>query len=154
MPRLRPLDFADLETILAHRQAMFRDSGRPEDVIGQLAEPFRTWLEPRLVDGRYFGWMIEEAGAVVAGIGMMAIEWPPHPSHPTCDKRGYILNVYVEPAFRRRGLARQLMARAMAEAKARRLEYVILHATEQGRPLYASLGWEPTREMAIAVPRD
>ena len=30
----------------------------------------------------------------------------------------------------------------------------VLHATEQGRPLYSSLGWTSSREMAIAVPKD
>ena len=151
MPNLRPVAPSDLDTILSHRCAMFRDSGRPEAVIAQLVEPFRAWLAPRLADGRYFGWMIEEAGEVVAGIGMMAIDWPPHPAHPTSDKRGYILNVYVEPVQRRRGLARRLMETAMAEAKARGLGYVILHATEEGRRLYESLGWSSGTEMAIAV---
>jgi GNAT superfamily N-acetyltransferase len=150
----RPITPADLETVLRHRAAMFRDSGRPGDVIAALAEPFRAWLEPRLADGRYFGWVIEDEGRVAAGIGMMEIDWPPHPSHPTSDRRGYILNLYVEPAHRRHGLAKRLMRAAMDEAKARRLEFIILHATDEGRPLYASLGWTPTAEMAISVPRD
>jgi GNAT superfamily N-acetyltransferase len=149
----RPITPADFETVLRHRAAMFRDSGRPESVIDALAEPFRAWLAPRLADGRYFGWVIEDAGQVAAGIGMMEIDWPPHPSHPTSDRRGYILNLYVEPSHRRRGLAKTLMQVAMEEAKARGLEFVILHATDEGRPLYASLGWTPTAEMAIAVPR-
>jgi len=153
MPTLRPVAPADLETIVRHRSAMFTDSGRPAEVIAELEQPFRAWLAPRLADGRYFGWMIEEEGAVVAGIGMMEIEWPPHPSHPTSDRRGYLLNVYVEPPCRRRGLARRLIAAAMDEARARGLEFLVLHATEQGRPLYASLGWASSREMAIAVPK-
>ena len=154
MPTLRPVAPGDLDTIVRHRSAMFTDSGRPPEVIATVEEPFRAWLAPRLADGRYFGWLTEEAGAIVAGIGMMEIEWPPHPSHPTSDRRGYILNVYVEPAHRRKGLAKRLLAAAMDEAKARGLEFVVLHATEQGRPLYASLGWASSREMAISVPKD
>jgi GNAT superfamily N-acetyltransferase len=55
----------------------------------------------------------------------------------------------VEPEHRREGLARRLMA--LAEEKARELgiRYAILHSTRQGRPLYESLGWGPTSEMAI-----
>lgn len=150
---LRPLGPADFETIQRHREKMFRDSGRPEAVIAELKAPFAAWLAPRLEDGRYFGWMIEDSGTVVAGLGMMAIEWPPHPSHPTSDRRGYILNVYVEPSHRRQGLAKRLMAAAMDGAKVRGLEYIVLHATEQGRPLYAALGWTSSREMAISVPQ-
>lgn len=151
MLSLRAVLPADLDVIVRHRERMFRDSGRPEEVIAALVEPFRVWLQPRLGDGRYFGWMIEEDGRVLAGIGMMAIDWPPHPAHPASDKRGYILNVYVEPDCRRRGLARQLMEKAMAEAKAIGLTYVILHATAQGRRLYEALGWSSTAEMAISL---
>jgi GNAT superfamily N-acetyltransferase len=55
----------------------------------------------------------------------------------------------VEPEHRRKGLAKRLMA--LAEARARELGvcYAILHSTRQGRPLYESLGWGPTSEMAI-----
>jgi GNAT superfamily N-acetyltransferase len=154
MPTLRPVAPGDLDTIVRHRSAMFRDSGRPAELIAALEAPFRAWLAPRLDDGRYFGWIIEQDGTPVAGIGMMELEWPPHPSHPTSDRRGYILNVYVEPTHRRRGLARRLMAAATDEAKARCLEFVVLHATEQGRSLYASLGWTSSREMAISIPKD
>ena len=153
MQAIRALGPPDFETIQRHRESMFRDSGRPDEVIAELKAPFAAWLAPRLSDGRYFGWLVEDAGAVVAGLGMMEIEWPPHPSHPTSDKRGYILNVYVEPSHRRQGLARRLMDAAMVEAKARGLEYIVLHATEQGRPLYTSLGWASSREMAISVPK-
>ena len=148
---IRPVRPSDLATIRHHREAMFRDSGRPEAVIALLVEPFRAWLEPRLADGRYFGWMIEDDGAVVAGIGMMAIDWPPHPTHPTSDKRGYILNVYVEPSHRRRGLARRLVETAMAEGRALGLDYLILHATAEGRKLYERLGWSSTTEMGIGI---
>jgi ribosomal protein S18 acetylase RimI-like enzyme len=61
--------------------------------------------------------MLEEAGAVIAGLGMMVIDWPPHPSHPADHRRVYILNVFVEPKHRRRGLAKRLMS--LAETRAR-----------------------------------
>jgi GNAT superfamily N-acetyltransferase len=110
---------------------------------------FEQWLSPRLEDGSYFGWMLEDAGVVIAGLGMMVIDWPPHPSHPADHRRAYILNVFAEPEHRRKGLAKRLMA--LAEARARELGicYAILHSTRQGRPLYESLGWGPTSEMAI-----
>jgi len=148
---LRALTTADLDIVCRHREAMFRDSGRAEDLVTAMREPFRAWLEPRLADGRYFGWAIERGGAVAAGLGMMEIDWPPHPAHPLEARRGYVLNVYVEPAHRRRGLARRLMASAEDEARRRGIGYMILHATADGRPLYEDLGWRPTTEMAVAV---
>jgi GNAT superfamily N-acetyltransferase len=95
--------------------------------------------------------VLSEDGRVVAGIGLMLIDWPPHPAHPQTDKRGYVLNVYVEPAFRKRGLAAQLMKLADAEFARRGAQFAILHATEAGRSLYAGLGWKGTTEMAKAI---
>ncbi|WP_309340642.1 GNAT family N-acetyltransferase [Stenotrophomonas sp.] len=78
----------------------------------------------------------------------MLIDWPPHPAHPQQDRRGYVLNVYVEPPYRRRGIARRLMALADAAFAERGVDYAVLHATAQGQPLYADLGWAATSEMA------
>lgn len=149
---LRPLTPDDIDLICRHRESMFRDSGRSEAVIAAMAAPFRAWLAPKLADGRYFGWAARaDDGRDIAGLGMMEIDWPPHPSHPLDDRRGYILNVYVEPDHRRRGLARRLMDEAVAEAKRRGLRFMILHATDEGRPLYESLGWADTAEMALII---
>jgi GNAT superfamily N-acetyltransferase len=139
----------DLELICEHRERMFAASGRTRESLQPMTASFRQWLIPRLSDGSYFGWMLEEAGQVVAGLGMMVIDWPPHPSHPTDDRRAYILNVFVEPEHRRKGLAKQLMALAEEKARQLGLRYAILHSTRQGRPLYEALGWGPTSEMAV-----
>ena len=154
MPHLREIQPGDLDTICRHRARMFLDSGRPEPAVVAMAEPFRRWLEPRLLDGTYFGWLVEDAdvpGAVIGGLGMMELDWPPHPLHPSDARRGYILNVYVEPEFRRRGIAAELMQKAREDAVRRKLSYLILHATADGQPLYRGLGWTPTAEMALSI---
>lgn len=127
---------------------MFREAGRDEAALAAMTPSFRDWLKPRLLDGSYFGFMLTEQEAVIAGIGLMSIDWPPHPSHPTQDQRGYVLNVYVEPSHRRQGLANMLMRLAEEEFNRRGLQYVILHATQMGRPLYEAMEWQATTEMA------
>jgi len=83
---------------------------------------------------------------------MMVIDWPPHPSHPLQARRGYILNVFVEPDRRGRGIARGLMGIALEEAKRLNLQYLILHATAMAMPMYEKLGWGRTSEMSISIP--
>lgn len=127
---------------------MFRDAGRAQALLDAMAEPFRDWLEPRLADGRYFGFIAECDGQAVGGIGLMVLEWPPHPLHPTQDRRGYVLNVYVEPTHRGQGIARALMKAGEAEFQNRGIAFLVLHATEQGRPLYEAMAWTaPGSEM-------
>ena len=47
------------------------------------------------------------------------------------------------PDWRRRGLARALMLHVMGDAKRRGARTATLQSTRMGRPLYASLGFEP-----------
>jgi ribosomal protein S18 acetylase RimI-like enzyme len=151
MTTTRPVRPDDLELICRHREEMFRESnapGRSDDMLRTMTASFRSWLVPRLRDGSYFGSIVEEGGKAIAGIGLMLIDWPPHPSHPDEDKRGYVLNVYVEPAHRGRGLAKMLMREAEAEFARRGVSFAILHATRMGRPLYEKIGWAQTAEMS------
>jgi ribosomal protein S18 acetylase RimI-like enzyme len=151
MATTRPITPRDLDLVCRHREEMFRESnapGRTEDVLKAMTAAFRIWAEPRLKDGSYFGYIVEDAGAPVAGIGLMIIDWPPHPSHPLEDKRGYVLNVFIEASHRRRGLGNMLMELGEAELRTRGVSYGVLHATRMGKPLYERMGWTGTSEMA------
>jgi GNAT superfamily N-acetyltransferase len=150
----RPVSTDDLELICEHRERMFRESnapGRTEEILATQTAHFRPWLAQRLRDKSYFGYIVEDAGRPVAGIGLMLIDWPPGPAHPTSDKRGYVLNVFVEPSHRRQGLAEKLMQMADAEFARRGATYAVLNATRMGRPLYEKLGWTATNEMAKSL---
>jgi ribosomal protein S18 acetylase RimI-like enzyme len=132
----------DLELICHHREEMFRDAGSDEQALAVMTENFRPWLAPRLADGSYFGFILTCDGQPAAGVGLMLIDWPPHPLHPSHDRRGYVLNLFVEPEHRRQGLARRLMQLAEDELTRRGVSLLVLHATEKGRPLYSELGWD------------
>ncbi|WP_233840378.1 GNAT family N-acetyltransferase [Dyella sp. 2HG41-7] len=148
---IRTLHVNDLELICRHREEMFRDADGKDDVLLPMTAHFRKWLHPRLLDESYFGFVMVDDGAPIAGIGLMLIDWPPHPMHPIHEKRGYVLNVFVEPDYRGRGLARELMKLADAEFVRRGVSYAVLHATAKGKPLYQGLGWSGTTEMAKSL---
>lgn len=144
----RPIHGGDVELIATHRHLMFAEAGH--DTL-TMDRHFARWLEPRIADGRYFGWIATIDDEPLGGAGMMILDWPPHPRHPDQDRRGYILNVFVAPEHRRRGVAGALMARTYAEARARGITYLVLHASDQGRPLYERDGWFHTNEMALTI---
>jgi ribosomal protein S18 acetylase RimI-like enzyme len=153
MYRIRRATPADAAVITHHRRRMFVDAGRQNDrVLDVMAVHFTPWVEARLADGRYLGWVTTDDGEVVAGAGMIILDWPPHPLDPQQDKRGYMLNMYVEPEHRRRRLASQLIDQALAEARKQKIRVVALHATDEGRPLYESNGFRCTNEMFYVEP--
>jgi GNAT superfamily N-acetyltransferase len=150
--RIREAGPGDIAQILHHRRAMFWDMGNHDEEAHRLmlvnSEAFLRDAMPR---GRYRGWLAETAdGQVVAGAGVTILDWPGSPGDPA-PCRAWVQNVYTEPAFRRRGLARLLMERAVEWCRAEGMANLSLHASEFGRPLYESLGFLPTNEMRLRL---
>ncbi len=140
---------ADAELISEQRCRMFVDSGQGNEArLKEVAENFVPWVRERLIDGRYVGWLTTEDKRVVAGAGMLWMDFPPHWMDPE-PVRAYLLNVYVEPEFRGRGLARELLEMAVNDARRRGIKVVSLHASKFGKPLYERNGFEPTNEMIL-----
>jgi ribosomal protein S18 acetylase RimI-like enzyme len=153
MYQIRVATPADAAIITHHRRRMFVDAGRRDNrILDVMAEYFKPWVETRLADGRYLGWLTTDGGKVIAGAGLIVLDWPPHPLDPRQDKRGYLLNVYVEPEHRRKKLASHLIDQALAEARKQKIRVVALHSTDAGKPLYESNGFRRTDEMFYVEP--
>jgi ribosomal protein S18 acetylase RimI-like enzyme len=140
---------ADAELITEQRRKMFVEMGRPEDeCMRAMLVAFAPWVRKRLRDGQYLGWLVEQAEQVVAGGGMFLMDFPPHFRDPQ-PLRAYLLNFYVAPEARGRGLAHGLLKTAVGEARRRGIRVVSLHASEAGRPLYERNGFVVSNEMML-----
>lgn len=141
--RVRPATLDDLDVLVRHRLAMFADMGVPFDATA-LSAAFAAWLREVMPAGAYRAWVVEWAdGTVVGGAGATIIPWPPGPQYPG-DKLAFVYNVYTEPAHRRRGLARVVMDALHAWCRANGVASIALNASQDGRPLYESLGYSVT----------
>jgi GNAT superfamily N-acetyltransferase len=142
----------DSGTIVRHRRAMFSEMGyRDQPALDKMCAAFEPWLARKMETGEYLAWFAVEAeGSIVAGLGLWLMDWPPHMSGPGV-RRGNILNVYTEPHARRLGLARLLMETALAWCRDNGIRAVILHASDDGRCLYESLGFKSTNEMRLEL---
>jgi ribosomal protein S18 acetylase RimI-like enzyme len=153
--RLRIATVADVDVIAHHRIAMFRDmrvlDERDADALHAAS---LVYLERALASGAYRGWVVERDEVVVAGGGVIPQPGVPRPENVHGDEEAYLLNMYVAPAHRRRGLGRRLMDEMLAWCRARGLARVVLHASDDGQALYASLGFErSTNEMRLVLRR-
>jgi GNAT superfamily N-acetyltransferase len=54
---------------------------------------------------------------------------------------GRVRNVYVEPEYRRRGVAHALMREVLDEARRENVDRLTLGTSEMGRPVYEKLGF-------------
>jgi GNAT superfamily N-acetyltransferase len=144
---IRPAARADLPTILEFRLAMLAAVfPAPEDPEA-LRRDNAAWLEEHFQHD-FMAWMADLDGRPVASAGLL---WFPHPPGPTnpAGLEAYILNVYTRPEARRLGLARALMERLVAEARRAGVRRIWLRASDEGRPLYESMGFGPSNYLQL-----
>jgi GNAT superfamily N-acetyltransferase len=144
----------DAPIIIRHRRAMWVDMGTgTQESLDAMDATFAPYLQRVLADGSYHGWLAHTAdGHIIGSGGLLVHEWlaSPRDRNPR-PRRAYILNMYTEPPYRGRGVARRIMSAILDWCRADGFETVFLHASEQGRPLYESLGFEPTTEMRLRL---
>lgn len=150
---IRQATTADIPSIVTQRRRMFEDMGHTNPALLDAAKSeFVRWVEERLINGRYLGWMaVEPGGETIAGAGLWLQDWPPG-FFDLSPYRGYILNVYTNPEFRGRGLARQLVQAAVDWCAAQHIRIITLHYSDQGRPIYEKMGFTLNNEMRLILP--
>jgi GNAT superfamily N-acetyltransferase len=149
--RIRPATPADLPLVLEHRRLMFEHMGYEDAATLEAVNESSTPLLARgLADGSYRGWLAEAEGTVVAGGGILLIEFQSHPIDPR-PRRAFVVNMYTDPAHRRRGLARRLLEAMIAWSREEGLKTLHLHASDEGRGLYEELGFAATNEMRLML---
>jgi GNAT superfamily N-acetyltransferase len=151
MPNIRRATAADAELLAEQRLQMYMDAEVPWiSATEEMRKNFGPWVCARIEDGSYIGWIVEEDGRAVGGAGLWVMDWPPH-FLDAKPGRGYLLNFYVAPEVRRQGLASELLELSVAEARARGLGVVTLHASKYGRPVYEKFGFKSGDEMLIEL---
>jgi GNAT superfamily N-acetyltransferase len=148
---------ADLAVIARHRAEMFSDMGiLPRPLYEELVTETIRYLEQAMPAGEYLGWLAAPSDmqeTIVAGVGILQRRVPPHPYDGLGGvvlaegRQGIVLNVFTERPWRRHGLAGLLMRHALAWAASNGLETLVLHASDDGLPLYERLGFVASNEM-------
>lgn len=150
--RVRQAGIDDLETVLHHRVRMFEDmGGRDPAVLDHIRRLSRTFFDRALREGTYRAWLAETTdGEVVGGGGVLIADGPGSPGENE-PRRAWILNVYTEPEFRRRGVARSVMQIILEWCGGEGFATIYLHASPEGRALYESLGFQRNNEMKLML---
>lgn len=147
---IREATSTDIPTLIRHRRRMWWDMGRRDEAALELMEQAATdYFFTAVPDGSYRGFLAQDlAGQIVGGAGVVISPWPGNLGQRQ-PKRAMILNMYVEREHRRKGVARQLMKTMIEWCRENGFSSVGLHASEEGRPLYEQLGFQPTNEMRL-----
>jgi len=146
---IREATLADIPEILRQRRGMYIDMNYKDNAsLEAMVKCTAPYLEKAIADGSFRAWLACKEDRPVAGGAVVISPWPAHPYDLEC-RRATILNIYTDPAYRRRGLARALMQTMIDRCRREGFSRVTLHASDDGRHLYESLGFEASNEMRL-----
>jgi GNAT superfamily N-acetyltransferase len=105
---------------------------------GDISEYFRRAIPA----GQFFAYVAVAQSQIIASSGLVYHDHPPSQFHPT-GREGYIMNMYTQPAWRRRGIATKIIQLLIEHAAKNRCDRVSLHTHPQGQSIYAKAGFIP-----------
>ena len=159
---IRRATVADADLIGHHRADMYHGMGQlPARWRDALVALTADVLRAAIGSGEYVGWLASPAddeATVIGGGGALVRRRLPRVidgEHPRLapGREALIVNVVTHHDWRRRGVARAVMTEIFAWARAEDFDSIVLHASDEGRALYESLGFRATNEMRYAGPR-
>lgn len=121
-----------------------------DDQVVQLREELPGYFQKHLGQDLLAFVARDDEGFIVSCAWLLLVEKPPSPRFPN-GRTGVLFNVYTDPSWRRQGLARRTMGALIEEAYRRQLDVLELHATEDGYPLYRSLGFADDSTTHVAM---
>ena len=137
--------------IAKHLYLMWQDIGVPKDSIeSNWLEITEEYIDKARQQLFYQAFIAELNNTIVGSVSCQIFAGLyPNILKPEYRKRGYIWGVYVEPDYRRQGIAKKLMGEAIAYLKSIDCTQVTLHGSPQGKPLYSHLGFDENNEMKL-----
>ena len=138
----------DVDLLAQHRASMWRDI-HPEFAkqVDRHRRATRSWIKKQLYNGKLVGFIVRAPDGRVAGSGCIWIrEEQPRPTSMRFEVP-YLMSMYTEKEFRRRGVAKLIVNSALEWSKKHNYDRLVLHASKMGRPVYESFGFEPSSEM-------
>lgn len=135
---VRRANAADIPTLVETRLAQLAEEGAEAscDLRPALADHYAR----HLADGSFSSWLAVCDGRVVATSSASVVEKPPYYGCPS-GRIALVSGMYTEPAYRRRGIARDLLCRALDDARNQGCGVAQITASKVGVPLYQSLGF-------------
>lgn len=147
MIKIRTATKDDIEDLMNVRLEMLRIVNNLSD-----SETFDTTLIEQsrnyFLNGNQTTVIAVDENKIVGCATISYINIMPTYSHPT-GNRAHLMNVYTNKNYRRQGIAKQMVGMLIEEAKSKGATEISLDATEDGRPLYKSLGFKENKEAMV-----
>ena len=147
---VRPAGVRDLDALVHQRRAMWKALGIRNDELHERGDRvYRRWARARLRNHQLIAWVVKSDDGRTAGGGCLWLQQVQPRPHRASMVQPYLLSMYTEPDFRRRGVASMVVREAIEWCRKNKYERLMLHASEMGRRVYSQLGFKRTWEMRL-----
>lgn len=106
-------------------------------------ERTRSFVSAEQRAGRLHTWIAEDGRESVGIVSVLLWSRPPQPEDARTVEAN-IINMYVAPTHQRQGIGKALLGCCLESAEELGIRKFLLHSTDEGRSLYASIGFAPT----------
>lgn len=138
-------EIKQLPELMEWRAEVIRHVFHEEPTAGLLRSN-REYYRRHIADDSHYA-LVASVDGVDCGCGSICVtDELPSPDNPS-GHCAYLMNIYVRGAFRKHGVAHKIVEALIAEAKCRDCGKIYLESTEDGKPVYASLGFEEMPDM-------
>lgn len=128
----------ELDIFIGMRINQLREEGAKEDI--DLRPALRDYYQRHMADDTFVSWLALDSGKIIGTSGMSIVEKPPYFGCPS-GRIGLLSSMFTDKAYRRQGIAKELLSRVVNEARERGCGTVQITASDMGILLYTNFGF-------------
>mgnify|MGYP002674421453 FL=1 len=132
----------DINTLVETRIEVLRAGNKlcADTDMGEVERQSYLYYKKALSDGSHIAYLVFDEGGCIGTGGVSFFQVMPTYHNPS-GKKAYIMNMYTNPKYRRKGIAYKTLDMLIKEIKSKGISSISLEATDMGRPLYEKYGF-------------
>ncbi|MFT4107436.1 MAG: GNAT family N-acetyltransferase [Lacrimispora sp.] len=132
----------DLEMLTETRIEVLRAANNLDGSVDmtEVKKQSYDYYKKALSDETHIAYLVFDENVFAGAGGISFFRVMPTFHNPTGTK-AYIMNMYTQPDYRRKGIAYKILDFLVSEAKEKGISAISLEATRMGRPLYEKYGF-------------
>lgn len=132
----------DLAVLTETRIEVLRAANRLKDNVdmSEVRRQSEEYYISALNNDTHVAYLVYDEEKIIGTGGISYFQVMPTYHNPT-GRKAYIMNMYTNPEYRRKGIALKTLDLLVEDAKAKRITAISLEATDMGKPLYEKYGF-------------
>lgn len=128
----------EMNTFIDIRIRQLREEGAKEEI--DLVPALKQYYSRHMSDGSFVSWLAFDGEEIIGTSGMSFVEKPPYFGCPS-GKMGLLSNMYTNPNYRRKGIAKKLLSLVVNDAREYGCGVIQITASDIGVKLYTDFGF-------------